>query len=654
MAITRMVKVLVVTHQSQVAELLEALQTEGILQVLDSSEAAVAKQWPELQVQLQRPKQLEETLGRLEKSLAFLKQYSSGKKALADILAPRPVVENKLYSQVVSGRQVLELSRRCEETDAKIAGLRGKYADYEQKLQMLRPWSELGTPVEQISELDRASCLTGLVQNQYAERVAVQLAELDAAIQQLGQADSRQAWVVVCVNEQLNDVQKVLRSADFEPVSFEGMTGTVAEVMNEYEAGMAEIARQLDVETQEAARLSEGRLELQILLDHYQNLLAREQVRIAAPATEQAVFLEGWVRRKDYTRLENLVGQSAACSVAAIEPAEDEQIPVEIENNRLIEPFEVITRLYGMPQHFSVDPTVFLAPFFALFFGICLGDGGYGFTMMIVLAFLIRKIQGDKKLFWMLWICSLGAVLVGALTGGWFGDGVQQFAPSLNRLRGKMMWFDPLEKPQIFFALALILGYFQIITGLTIALGHSLARKDYVGAVCDQLSWLVMLNSVVIFGMSKAGRVPEEIGRFFGLVVPVPAAVILLFSCRDGGWGGRVGMGAYNLFSSVFYLGDVLSYVRLMGLGLVGTGMAMAVNIIAKITLKIPYGIGIILTIPVLVGGHGFNLILSALGAFVHTMRLQYVEFFPKFLASGGRPFEPLCRRYKHIYIGKF
>jgi V/A-type H+-transporting ATPase subunit I len=160
-----------------------------------------------------------------------------------------------------------------------------------------------------------------------------------------------------------------------------------------------------------------------------------------------------------------------------------------------------------------------------------------------------------------------------------------------------------------------------------------------------------MLNSVVIFGLGKAGVVPAEIGRFFGILALVPAVLIMLFSNREGGWGGRLGMGAYNLFSSVFYIGDVLSYLRLMALGLVSSGLAMSINLMAKMVLKVPYGIGIIIAIIIFVIGHTGNLVLSALGAFVHTMRLQFVEFFPKFLVGGGRSFEPLRKEYKYVYI---
>ncbi len=241
--------------------------------------------------------------------------------------------------------------------------------------------------------------------------------------------------------------------------------------------------------------------------------------------------------------------------------------------------------------------------------------------------------------------------MAGALTGGWFGDAVQQFIPALGPIREKMMWFDPLEKPMMFFGLSLALGYVQIMIGIAIAFIHNLRRKEYVAAVCDQLTWLVMLNSIVIFAAGKFGVVSAEAGKFFGMLALIPAMVIFLFSQRQGGWGSRLGMGFYNLFSAIFYMGDVLSYIRLMALGMVTAGLAMAINVIAKITLDIPYGIGIVFMIVILIGGHSFNMAINALGAFVHTLRLQYAEFFPKFLLGGGKLFEPLSKKYKHIYI---
>ena len=651
MAIAQMAKVIIVSHRTQASELLEALQREGICQILNAQEAMVSRDWPELTTGAERPVKTEELLNRLAKSIAFLKGYSESHKWLASVLSPRTVVDEQAYNQIVSSREVPEVIEQCRKCEAAIEKFKTEREELLGTLEQLRPWVLLETPVEEIGRLQQATALAGLIPARQIEQLTQQLSELGAAIEVVGTSGNRYACLTACLNENLNDLQKLLRSVDFEAVGFEGMTGTVAELIKQNSEKLDEVENQLKTEQNKALSLSKNLLKLEILHDHYENLLNREQAKGAAPSTEHTVFLEGWVKKSDYARLEKIVSHFGASSLSRIEPAEGEEVPVEIENKNYIRPFEVITRLYGMPIPTGVDPTVCLAPFFALFFGICLSDVGYGLVMAAVVLWLIKKTQGDKKPLWMFLICAAITIPAGAITGGWFGDAVPTFIPVLNPIREKLMLFDPLGEPTILFILAVILGYVQIITGLAIAFVHNLRQKSYIAAVCDNLTWLVMLNCIVIFGLSKAGMVPSGLGRFLGLLAIMPAAIILLFSQRQGRWAGRIGMGTYNLFSAVFYLGDVLSYLRLAALCMVGGGIAMAINIIAKISLDIPYGLGVLAMILVLVFGHALNLVLSALGAFVHTLRLQYVEYFTKFFVGGGRLFEPLRKDYKHIYI---
>ncbi|NLH15083.1 MAG: V-type ATP synthase subunit I [Phycisphaerae bacterium] len=654
MAICRMTKVMIVSHRNEAAALLAALQQEGIVEILDAARARITKEWPQLRVESRRPKDLEEQVARLEKAIGFLQERSESKTS---VLRPRVEVDRKRFAQIATDSAALELLDQTERIAGELDQLDTEIENVRGRLEWLRPWQSLEIAVEQMRTLHHAICLTGLLADQHWSSVTDSLKELGGVIESVGRDGIHHACVIVCLKERQGEAQKILRAADFDPVGFEGMSGTPAEMIETSRQRLDQLEQTRQDADRRAKELADDLLSLRILYDYDRNRLGREKVRTSSPATEQVVLLEGWVKEKDFARLETIVKSSKASSVERMEVTADEETPVEIDNPVSVRPFESITRLYGLPIPSSVDPTPFLAPFFAIFFGLCLADAGYGLILVALLAWFIRKVQGDKKILWMLLICGITTFLAGVLTGSWFGDAIASLIPQqtavyrvLSGIRDKSMLFDPMTQPMTFFLLSLALGYLQIQFGLFIALIHNLRRKDFSAAVFDQLSWILMLNLLLGLGLSKAGQFPKEWSSAFGIGLIVPAAMILFFSGRGLPWGGRIGIGSFQLFSTVFYGGDILSYVRLMALGMVGSGFGMAINVLVKLVMDVPY-VGWLLGAVVFVGGHLFNLALSLLGAFVHSLRLQFVEFFPKFFTGGGRPFEPLRQEYEHVWI---
>ena len=658
MAIASMQKVMIVVHRSQVTDLLQALQDAGIVQILDAERALVTKEWPELHCEFKRPRDVEEKVERLRRAISFLQPYAE--KSPGGLFSPRIEVADGEYAKVARETDALEMLKAVEQTQSNIEIYLQDIDGLTAEIERLSPWTSLTVPVEELSSMSSSVCFAGLVPLQHAESVYQKLDELGSIVEKVGSAYRAEACVAVCLKEIAGEIQKVLRQADFKAADFQAYKGTVTDIIAELEERLSQRESELQLEKQAATELARQLQSLQILHDHFENLVSQIYTRDMAPASEHAMFLESWVKKKDYSLLESVVLRFESASISAVEPGQGEEVPIEIDNGPATRPFETITRLYGTPAITDVDPTVFLAPFFALFFGLCLTDAGYGIILVALLAWVLKKLQGDKKAIWMLLICSVLTIVAGALTGGWFADTIQTLLPqtegsigaTLNGWRVKMMLFDPMEQPLVFIGISLALGYIQVLFGLGIAFVNLLLQKRYAEAVFEKLTWLVLLNCILLYALAKSDVVPAGLAPVVGIFALVQVGLIFWFTERNSGLAGRIGGGVFAVFSTVFYLGDMLSYVRLMALGMVTAGLGMAINILTKLLMDVPY-VGFILGMLMFVGGHAVNIALSLLSAFVHSLRLQFVEFFPKFFSGGGRDFKPLRNDYRHVMIVK-
>ena len=341
--------------------------------------------------------------------------------------------------------------------------------------------------------------------------------------------------------------------------------------------------------------------------------------------------MEGWVPVRSAAHATQAIREVShgACVVELSDPEESDVVPVQLKNPPFIRSFEVLTRLYGLPAYRGVDPTLFLAPGFLLFFSIMLTDALYG-VIALVLGFLLMNGGGkynpmirDGGIIF----SSAGAatIVIGALTGGWYGD----FGLKFSALAGLQV-FDPKVQVTTFLFIALFIGLLHVNIGVVIHVVDNLKRGQKKKAITENLWFLFVQPGLVFFfvGYKPLGLI------FLGI-----SLVLLL-----------MGHKAMAMFQVTGFMGDVLSYARLMALGLCTTGIAMTVNVLSGMLARLG-SLGIIFAVIMFCLGHLFNFLINAMGSFVHGLRLHYVEFFTKFYQSGGTEFAPLEMKFENVEI---
>lgn len=371
-----------------------------------------------------------------------------------------------------------------------------------------------------------------------------------------------------------------------------------------------------------------------------------------AVATSYLVVFDGWLNKNKRTAIEKeFVAQDIAALFTELEVAEDEQPPVDIENTAFFRPFEAVTRLYGMPGYKDLDPTVFLAGFFFLFFGLSLTDVGYGLFLVIVslIVLTLFKVPETIRSFAKLLVfVGTATVLVGMLFGGYFGIAPENLPAALKAFQ----LFDPIGNPLPVFYLALGLGVFQVMVGMLVKIYSEYKQGRLLTGVLDQGPWFLMFCLAILALATKLEYTSILAMEQVINLMYVGLVLIVLSSGRKGETVfAKVKDSLSGLYDSIGYFSDILSYSRLLALGLATTALAFAVNMIAGMIFNKESYISYILAGAVLVVGHLFTLAVNTLGAFIHSARLQFVEFFGKFITGTGREFAPLSRTEKHVTV---
>ena len=393
---------------------------------------------------------------------------------------------------------------------------------------------------------------------------------------------------------------------------------------------------------------------LRVIFDFYNWKLDREIALNEAVLTKRVAVFEGWCESKQLDNLKaNFDKSGVVCLVEKIEPKEGEEPPVALKNHPLIEPFEIVTKLNGMPGYKDLDPTPFMAFFFFLFFGLALTDVGYGLTLMILsLPFLVYFVISDsaKQFAKLIFLVGLSTSIVGIFFGGYFGISMSKMPEFLQALQV----FDPIANPLPVFYLALAMGVIQVMFGIFLRVVSEAKNGRLVEGLLTSGTWLFLFVALILFGASSLGYLTSVSEEKMVTLVYVAAIAVMIGNGMVGKTiGEKIKLSLLSAYGSVSYFSDILSYSRLLALGLATSALAFAVNLIAgMVNEMIPY-VGIVFAIMVLLVGHAFTLAINTLGSFIHSARLQFVEFFGKFIASTGKEFKPLTRKKSYVHIIK-
>jgi V/A-type H+-transporting ATPase subunit I len=343
------------------------------------------------------------------------------------------------------------------------------------------------------------------------------------------------------------------------------------------------------------------------------------------------------------------------CYYEFVEPETDEETPVLLNNIGLVQPIEVITELYSLPNNKEIDPTPIYSFFYLMFFGLMFGDVGYGAILTIVCMLMLKKFNLEGTIYKLVKSFAYAGVATmfwGLMFGSFFGNLTSVIGASFfdNPEMGlKPLWFDTLEDPVKLLIFSCVFGTVHIFIGMGIRAYELIRDGKILEAFNDVFSWYVLLVGLVLWlvGDSFVAEGTGVIGKWMS-IGGAACIVVLPFFISKG--LGKVG-GLWNLYGITGYMADILSYSRLLALGLATTVISQVVNMLGSFTGT--SFIGVILFIVIVVFGHVFNFAINGLGSYVHSIRLQYVEFFGKFYEGGGMPFEPFNKKTKYIELIK-
>jgi V/A-type H+-transporting ATPase subunit I len=655
--ILRMKKISVKGQKKDLRNVIDALKSTGVFELGGKRvrQEHAHEKHDELEAMLGRIKGLLDFTSKAEvEVIAATKKAkkNNGKtktlqpvKSKDDFVTPSSIEYKELKAISTREGEILTLIGRVEDLSAKYYETKAEIARNSVAAEELRPYKNLNVALNTMHDTEHAFVLAGIIGKDDLARFRSDYDLEDIYIEEFTSSGDNTCVVFIGHNDD-EPIVHTIYDYGFERCKF-NFNVTAAEKIAEFEKENKALRKDLSAVMQQACLSKRDIGALQMYYDYIANELDTEDVIASTLTTENFFIINGWIVEKAENEIKVLLHNVAReVSVKTDAISERDYAPSYVKSNRVIKPYQSITNMYGAPGARDLDPNLFVAFFYFVFFGIMISDIGYGIVMSVVATIILvwfkPKGRGARDL-----VAIIGMGGISALLWGLFLSNI--FGTTLGFLPKAVI--NPIDDAMLFLELTLGLGFVHILVG-TILKFYNLARQGrFVDAICDAFFRITLLCGI---GIAVLGLLLPSLAKFsnIGMIIAgVSLGLIALTAGRKNkGIMGKITGGFGGIYSIVNYFSDILSYARLFGLGLVGAVIGMVANQIGGMLMGIAV-IGPVLGIIVMVIFHALNLAIGLLSAYVHNARLQFVEFFGKFYEGSGKPFVPFGRNTKYVTI---
>ena len=667
MSVLQMQRISICAMKKDRKAILEELQRLGVMEIETSR---MPSEGLEKMDTLEDRQKFEKQASILDQALDVLQEYAPEKTSMLSSLEGKKLVERKVYQDMVSNREsILDTAQHILLMKKKEAEAKAEIVKLLAQKETLLPWLSLSVPMDyegtKKTKVFIGSIGSVMTQEEVMTKIAEAAPDLTACDVEIVSADKDQTCLTaICLRTEADLLEEALRSAGFSRPA-QTITEIPAKEVEKIETRISEVGKEIADFGKEIQDQAGHRENLKTLSDYYRTRAQRYEVLGQVPQTRNTFVISGYIAKKNAAKLAEKLDREYSLSVEIEDLPEEEEAPVLLENGKATRSVEGVLESFGLPAKGEVDPTKIMFVFYVFLFGLMLSDAAYGLIIFVACAVLLKKYprmsDGMAKSLRMFMYCGISTLVWGILFGGYFGDVVNVVSRVFfgHEVGIPALWFVPLNDPMKLLIFSMLFGLIHLFTGLAIKGYMCLRDKRYMDFFCDVVLWfafligliLMLLPSSLFYSISQMHIVfPAALETFSKVLAIVGAVGLLLMSGRSSKNPAlRIALGAYDLYNITGWLSDVLSYSRLLALGLATGVIASVVNQMGSMAGKGVFGA--IVFIIVFIIGHIFNIAINLLGAYVHTNRLQYVEFFGKFYEGGGRAFNPFKANTKYVDV---